>query len=172
MSSEHTIQSVDVAVFTCKCFSSVKLPGCKYVYQCLEQERRGPGLNCLYYCESSQLIDVPCRAVDLYCPPYTLRLSFQISGSGEAWQGPARAPRLNCLWVNGEGEGSEVSSFPAHSSARTHSNALSDPGSRLSLSTAQSPTAADPLQQAYAGVQQYAGLSLKRRLFVIFLLPS
>uniref|UniRef100_A0A9J7YNN0 CUGBP, Elav-like family member 4 n=1 Tax=Cyprinus carpio carpio TaxID=630221 RepID=A0A9J7YNN0_CYPCA len=26
---------------------------------------------------------------------------------------------------------------------------------------AQSPTAADPLQQAYAGVQQYAGLSLK-----------
>uniref|UniRef100_A0A671QMK0 RRM domain-containing protein n=1 Tax=Sinocyclocheilus anshuiensis TaxID=1608454 RepID=A0A671QMK0_9TELE len=36
---------------------------------------------------------------------------------------------------------------------------------------AQSPTAADPLQQAYAGVQQYAGLSLKRRLFVIFLLP-
>uniref|UniRef100_A0A8C1XNJ4 CUGBP, Elav-like family member 4 n=1 Tax=Cyprinus carpio TaxID=7962 RepID=A0A8C1XNJ4_CYPCA len=36
---------------------------------------------------------------------------------------------------------------------------------------AQSPTAADPLQQAYAGVQQYAGLSLKRRLFVILLLP-
>uniref|UniRef100_A0A8C2IVV6 CUGBP, Elav-like family member 4 n=1 Tax=Cyprinus carpio TaxID=7962 RepID=A0A8C2IVV6_CYPCA len=30
-----------------------------------------------------------------------------------------------------------------------------------SLSEAQSPTAADPLQQAYAGVQQYAGLSLK-----------
>lgn len=91
------------------------------MYRCLVQERRRPGPNCLYYCESSQLIDVLCRAVDLYCSPYAPRLSFQLSGSGEAWQGPVRAPRLNCLGVNGEGEGSEVSSFPAHSSARTHS---------------------------------------------------
>lgn len=111
------------------------------------KNRSVAGLNCLYYCESSQLIDVPCRAVDLYCSPYTLRLSFQLSGSGEAWQGPARAPRFNCLGVNGEGEGSEVSSFQAHSSARTHSNALSDPSCVCNALVSLSPQLRVPLQQ-------------------------
>ena len=38
--------------------------------------------------------------------------------------------------------------------------------SAFSLSAAQSPTVADPLQQAYAGVQHYAGL------FFLHLAPS
>lgn len=50
-----------------------------------------------------------------------------------------------------------------HSMAPTVSLTLSSIISlSLLLSAAQSPTAADPLQQAYAGVQQYAGLSLRR----------